>query len=115
MKNKIYKLRFRAVNRDIFEAIRDGKKKIETRAATIKYRNIEAGDIVILSCGKDKFSKTVAAVNVFKTISALLKKYKVKEINPGVESEGELRDIYYSFPGYKEKIRDNGLVALELK
>ncbi|OGN04317.1 MAG: hypothetical protein A2831_01290 [Candidatus Yanofskybacteria bacterium RIFCSPHIGHO2_01_FULL_44_17] len=87
MKNKLYTLRFKAVNRDIFDAIRGGKKKVETRAATAKYRNIKAGDLVILVCSKNKFTKLIAKAKIFKTIEALLKKYKVKEINPNVKSE----------------------------
>ena len=36
---KKHTLRFRAVNRDIFDAIRNGKKKIETRAGSPKFFN----------------------------------------------------------------------------
>ncbi|MBI5913245.1 hypothetical protein HY839_02260 [Candidatus Azambacteria bacterium] len=42
------RLKFRAKNRDIFEAIRDGRKKVETRAATEKFRDIKSGDTVTL-------------------------------------------------------------------
>lgn len=42
------KLRFREVNRDIFEAIQDGSKKVETRAATVRYQKIKKGDYVML-------------------------------------------------------------------
>jgi len=45
-KAKIIQLRFRQVNKDIFEAIKSGEKKIETRAATEKFRGVSAGDIV---------------------------------------------------------------------
>lgn len=108
------KLKFREVNRDIFEAIRSGRKKVETRAATDKYRLIKPGDKVVFICGKDKFEKAVRRAEVFKTISGLLKKYKVKQINPKLKSEKELREMYFSFPNYKEKIKKYGLIALEL-
>ena len=112
---KKYVLRFRAVNKDIFDAIKEGKKKIETRAATKKYRNIKAGDIVVLSCGAQRFEKIVRSVHIYKTIRALLRSHKPKEINPRVSTEAELIDIYYSFPDYREKIKKFGLIALELK
>lgn len=111
---KKYVLRFRAVNKDIFDAIKEGKKKIETRAATIKYRNIKAGDVVILSCGTQKFEKRVRSVRIFKTVRAMLRSYKPKEINPKVSTESELIDIYYSFPGYRNKIKKFGIIALEV-
>jgi ASC-1-like (ASCH) protein len=50
-------LRFRAVNRDTFNAIKSGKKKVETRAAIEKYRTILAGDIIQFICVKDSFTK----------------------------------------------------------
>lgn len=46
-KSKKYTLRFRAVNEDTFNAIKNGKKKIETRAGSPKYFYIQAGDILV--------------------------------------------------------------------
>jgi ASC-1-like (ASCH) protein len=111
---KIIKLKFRVVNRDIFEAIRDGKKPVETRAATVKYAGIKAGDMVEFICGKDKFTKPVKCAGIFKSITDLVKKYKPEEINPNIKTIDELEKMYYSFPGYKEKIEESGIIAIEL-
>lgn len=108
------KLRFRETDRDIFEAIRSGKKKVETRAAGEKYRKIKKGDTLMMVCGRDKFEKQVKNVKIFKTIAALLKKYKPDQINPAVKTEKELREMYYGFPNYREKIKKCGLTAMEL-
>ncbi len=113
MENKV--LKFRTINRDIFNAIKDGTKKIETRAATEKYCRIKVGDVVTLVCGKSKFRKKIKCVEIFKTITAMLKKHKPEEINPACKSAGELRKMYHTFPGYREKIKKYGLVAWELK
>lgn len=51
-----YMLRFRAINRDTFQAIRVGTKKVETRAATIKYRDIKVGDVITFVCGPRSLS-----------------------------------------------------------
>lgn len=115
MSNKIIQLRFRAVNRDIFEAIKSGKKKIETRAGTEKYRALKTGDTIILVCGSKKFSKKVSKVETFKSIPAILKKYKPEKISPKTHTAQEARDMWYSFPGYKEKIKKYGLVVMHLK
>lgn len=112
---KKYVLRFGAANKDIFDAIKDGTKKVETRAATTKFRNIKAGDTVILICGAKRFEKTVRSVHIYKTIRALLRSHEPKEINPRVSTEAELMDMYYSFPGYRDKIKKFGLIVLELK
>lgn len=109
-----YQLRFRTVDKDIFEAIKNGRKNVETRAATARYKNIKKGDALTLVCGKDKFQKIIKTVKTFKTIRALLKKYKPSEINPNLKSAKELEEMYNSFPGYREKIKKSGLIALEL-
>lgn len=109
-----YTLRFRAINRDTFDAIRDGRKKVETRAATVKYRDIKVGDTIVFVCGKDKFERRVKTATRLKTIAAMLKKYSVRDINPQCATANELRDMYYAFPGYREKIKKFGLIALEL-
>jgi len=114
-KTKTITLKFRAINQDIFNAIKTGKKKVETRAATERYDRIMAGDKITLICGKSRLEKWVRKARTFKTIAALLKKYSVKSINPAVKSAEELEKIYYSFPGYREKIKKFGLIAIEFK
>ncbi len=112
-----YVLRFNSSNknsRDNFLNIKSGKKKVETRAATTKYRNIKKGDLVVLACGKEKFQKKVKKVKRFKTITSLTKVYPPNKIMPEISSVRELREIYYSYPRYREKIKKFGLVALEL-
>jgi ASC-1-like (ASCH) protein len=111
---KTHTLRFRSTDKDIFDAILSGKKKVETRAATARYKGMNKGDKIVFVCGKNKFVKEIKKAQVFKSISSLLKKYKFKQINPSVKSEKELEAMYFSFPGYKEKIKKSGLVALEL-
>ncbi|MEK7154096.1 MAG: hypothetical protein AAB792_00875 [Patescibacteria group bacterium] len=51
----------------------------------------------------------------FKTITAILKEYKAKEINPSCKGAKELQEMYFSFPGYSEKIKKYGIVAWKLK
>ena len=111
---KKHTIKFRAINRDIFDAIVSGKKKVETRAASERYDAIEKGDTIVLVCGKRKIEKEVKSAKIYKSISALLKKYTPKQINPMCSTAKETRDMYYSFPGYKEKIKKFGIIALEL-
>ncbi len=112
---KITQLRFREINRDIFEAIKNGKKKIETRAATIRFRNIKDGDTIKLVCGKENYKKQVLKAEFFKNIKEILKIYKPEDINPKIHSNRELERMWCSFPNYKEKIKKYGLIALKLK
>jgi ASC-1-like (ASCH) protein len=115
MNGKTYKLRFREIDRNIFDAIRKGKKKVETRAATEKYMNLKRGDATTFVCGKSKFKKKIKRVIKFKTIDGLVRKFKPVQINPSCRTKKELEEMYYSFPKYKEKIKKFGLIVLELK
>jgi len=112
---KTYRLIFAEANRDIFEAIRDGRKKVETRAASLKYRAIQPDDILNLVCGGESVEKKVIQVKIFKNIPDLLASYTVAQINPNVNSRKELEDLYHSFSGYTEKIAAFGLIAMELE
>ncbi len=114
MKSRL-RIRFRKVNRDVFEAIREKTKQIETRAGTNKYKSVAAGDCLILVCGKNKILKKVKRAEHFKTISALLRKYQPIKINPFCKTKKDIEKMYLSFPGYKEKIRKYGLVAWKFK
>ncbi len=111
---KSYTLRFAAANVDTWNYIKNGQKKVETRAASVKYLPIKAGDTLVLSCKGKKFTKVVKKVTHFKSIRALLKTYKPDLINPGVKTLAEMEKIYYSYTGYKEKIAEVGLLAFLL-
>ncbi len=108
-------LRFAEINKDIFQAIRDGRKKVETRAGSTKYQKIKSGDVLVLSCSGKKFEKKIQKVRHFSSIKEILKKYKPEEINPKTHSLEETEKMYYSFTGYKEKIKKLGLFAFELE
>jgi len=110
----MYILKFRKENRDIFEAIKRGEKKVETRAATAKFKNICAGDTLVMVCGKERFEKKVKSAKHFKTIKEMLAEYDVQNIDPRISTEKELITVYQNFPNYKEKIKKFGLMAFKL-
>ncbi len=114
-KHKTHRLRFAAKNKATFEFIKSGKKKVETRAGTVKYQRVQAGDTLIMCCGKLHLEKTAKKVRHFKSIKALLEVYKPDVINPGTSTLKEMETMYYSYPGYKEKIKEFGILAFELR
>ncbi len=107
-------VRFRAINRDTFYAIRDGIKTVETRSGSKKYKNVEAGDILVCVCGTERFERTIAGVRYFASIPEMLDVIPLEQIMPGPKTLAEVEKVYYSFPGYKEKIKQFGIVAFEL-
>jgi ASC-1-like (ASCH) protein len=109
------KLVFNKKNKDIFEMLRSGEKKIETRAATSKYKRMRAGEQVTFACAGETFERMVSKVSYFDSIRSLLKAYPPESINPKTSTEEEITAMCYSFPGYEEKIRACGIAAIEFK
>lgn len=108
-------MRFRAVDKARFDEIRSGLKSVETRAATIKYEPIEAGDSIKFICRKDSFTKHIAGKHHFKTIAAMVKKVPLKKIMPDIKTLAEMKKRYTAYPGYTEKIKKHGLFAFVLE
>ncbi|OGN02854.1 MAG: hypothetical protein A2657_02160 [Candidatus Yanofskybacteria bacterium RIFCSPHIGHO2_01_FULL_44_110b] len=100
-----YTLRFRAVNKDIFLNIKSGRKTVETRAASEKYRNIQSGDSVVLVCGKDRFQKKVKKAKIFTTVRSLLRSYNLKRIMPELNSEKNGKKNYINIRITKRKLK----------
>ena len=113
-KAKTYTLRFAKANLETWQSIKSGKKKVETRAGTIKYLPIKKGDTLIMSCAGKKFKKEIKNVTHFKNLTSLFKKYSPNTIHPGIGGTKNMIVQYHSFPGYKEKIAEFGILAFEL-
>jgi ASC-1-like (ASCH) protein len=107
------RLVFNKTNKAIFEALKSGEKKIETRASTVKYKNLKMGDTISFSCDGEVFEREIKKTTHFASIEALLKAYTPQDINPKSITKEEITAMFYSFPGYKEKIEKEGIVALE--
>lgn len=112
---KTHTLVFRQVDRDNFTAIKDGLKTVETRAATTRHRTIQAGDSLVIKCGDDRITKHIAVVRHFAGIEDLLRAIPVHNVMPYAKTQADVEREYYSYPGYKEKIEQHGIIALSLK
>lgn len=111
---KNWRLVFREVDRINFERVRNGEKAIETRAATVKYKPIAAGDTVTFACGEDTFTKTITKVYHWPSVDELLKEVPLKRVMPDVETPDQMRRKYASYPGYEEKIEKFGIIGFEM-
>ena len=67
------KLVFNSKNKDIYQILQDGRKKIETRSATIKYKKLKVGDVITFSCRAESFERKIRNITYFDSINHLLK------------------------------------------
>lgn len=107
-------LPFRAGDKADTENIKNGLKTIETRAGTVRYKDVKAGDTLVISCAGEKFEKTVKKVKHYDSIEALLTENDFKLIAPTAETVGDVYKMYASYPGYKDKIAKYGIMAFYL-
>jgi ASC-1-like (ASCH) protein len=80
-------------DRPIFELLKSGQKKIETRAGGPKYDMIVEGDILIFECKGESFERIATKVQKFKDVDEMLGIYSVEEINPLLKTPEELKEI----------------------
>lgn len=111
---KTWTLRFRAADEGNFLDIVHGRKTVETRAATPKYRAIVKGDTLAIVCGTKRIEKKVKRVEIFPTIGAMAKKIPFRRIMPNVHSIAGMRDVYYGYPGYREKLKTHGVITFHI-
>lgn len=104
----------RAVDRGIYEQVVSGVKTVETRAATDKYRVIEAGDTITFKCEKDEVIRSVSRVEHFNSLEEMFNHIPMEKILPQASDIDKARAIYYGFPHYKEKIAEHGIMAFTL-
>jgi ASC-1-like (ASCH) protein len=108
-------LRFAKDQQKLFYQIETGQKTVETRAGSPAYQSIKVGDQLTFVCQKQRILRLVKEVKRFASIDELLHHYPVSQIMPDVITNEEATKIYYSFPNYRERIANFGLLAFELE
>jgi ASC-1-like (ASCH) protein len=111
---KIHRVVFREVDRGKYNEVVQGLKTIETRAATIKFKDITVGDKLKFVCGKDAFEKSITGVKHYSSIDEMLAELPYKKILPSAKNRADVYKIYWGFPGYKAKIEKYGLMVFKL-
>ena len=114
---------------DIFNAIKENKKTIETRAGKSKkddkyWGDFKQGDVIKFSLANEKTDsiissvapteKVIEKVMYFETINEMLKTLDLNKITPDSSTE-EYKKTMESFPGFKERLKKYGVWAFELK
>jgi ASC-1-like (ASCH) protein len=107
--------RFRAVDKKNFAEVKNGSKSVETRAGTVRYRPIAAGDTLTFVCGKEKFTKKILKKFHWPSVDAMTKQIGFKKIMPSVSSIAEMKKAYASYPDYEKKTKEFGLLGFELE
>lgn len=107
---------------DIFNAVKSGRKTIETRPASSRIRNLKKGDKLIL-VSKDtgtEIVKQVKDIRVYESLEKMSKKEDFSKIFPGVKNWDELLHLFEEFKqiwgsNYAKSIEKNGIAAIDIE
>lgn len=125
-KSKVWNLKI--YGKDIFQALTDNTKTIETRAGRKRgggkyWGDIKVGDIIEFSLANDKTDKVIKSVNSvkkvvqkvvhFKTIDDMFQVYNPKDDYPG-KTIDEIKKWWKKYPELNERINKYGIWAIEL-
>ena len=106
------------VTAEYFEAIRAGKKQVEGRCCTPKYRALTLGqEIRFVKEGAPNLETIVmiTGLQTYATFEDYLRREGLERCLPGVSNIEEGAKIYRGFPGYSEKERRHGVLAIQIK
>lgn len=99
-----------------FLGIKATLKTVEGRAWTkkIDYRQMRKGDKLTfrnLDTGEE-LTVMIDEVNWYPSVKEMLENEGLESLLPGVKSIEEGIELYHSFPGYEERIKEGGIFAI---
>lgn len=97
-----------------FSLIRDGKKRVEGRKATPKWRKLKAGDVLVFTNGSEEFETMIDRIDRFDSLDAYLLGVGVEAALPGVSDLEKARKIYLQWSTLQE-IAQWGFVGIWVK
>lgn len=107
---------------DIFDAVKNGFKTVETRPATEKYSQIRTGDTVTLRSldTGESIEKKVSFVHKYRSIGDMAEAEDTSKIVPGVTTRDRLAEVFEEFKKkwgreYAEKLEKYGIIAIGLE
>lgn len=103
------------LRREYIDAISSGKKTFEGRVATPHFKNYVPGKIIKWESRQNAVTTEIVSRHEFGSFGEMLNKLGHEKFVPEVRNLEEAKRLYDNIPGYAEKVRRFGALALELK
>lgn len=106
-----------AVRNKYFDAIWTGKKTVECRLNSAKYKDLAPGmkiNFTVADTHKSAIA-TILAINTYPDFKSMLLAQGLENALPGVKTMQEGVKIYESFPKYKKNVKTTGVIAISFK
>lgn len=99
-----------------FDAIKAGFKIAEGRPNSPKFKDLHAGDQISFTCvtTNEIIICTVQAIKIYSNFYEMLYAQGMQNMLPGVATIEDGVAVYEGFSGYKEKVKKDGAIAIEI-
>lgn len=100
-----------------FELVKSGKKTVEGRVDTHKFKTLVPGETVIFikNGAEERLVCIVKAINRYKDFRSMLLAEGLEKMLPGNATLNQGIHIYENLPHYKDKVRLYGAIAITIE
>ena len=100
-----------------FDAIKSGLKTAEGRPNSSKFKDLHPGDTISFTCvtTNEVIVCTVQVITLYQNFYEMLQAQGVHNMLPGVATIEDGIAVYENFPGYKERVKSDGVIAIALE
>lgn len=100
-----------------FNAMKAGLKTVEARINSLKFKDLHSGDQISFTCNvtHEVILCRVQEIIVYVSFFEMIQEQGLQNMLPDVATIAQGVAIYESFPGYKEKVKNNGVLAIKIK
>lgn len=105
------------VQKIYFDAIACGRKTVEGRVNTEKYKTLQPGMRIGFCApeGNEVVYCFIEDLRVYQTFKDMLCQEGVENMLPGVDSLQKAIAIYEGFPGYADAVKEFGALAIRIR
>lgn len=103
------------IKKQYFDFIANGKKTVEGRIYSHPFTKATKGDVVTFINQSQKVTCKITEIVKYKSFKDMLDKEGVRNCLPDISTVDEGVKIYHSIPGYEDKAKKFGVIAVRIE
>lgn len=103
------------IQQEYLDFIKSGQKTVEGRIASPSLKSVSVGDVMQFECGDELISCRIIQTKLFPSFEEMLNAMGLQNCLPTVASIAEGVEIYRSFPSYRERETECGVIAFQIQ
>lgn len=103
------------IKKQYFDFIATGKKTVEGRIYTYPFTKATKGDVVTFINQTQKVTCRITEIVKYKSFKDMLDQEGVRNCLPEISTVDEGVKIYHAIPGYEDKAKKHGVIAIRIE